>query len=54
MEEFKAALDRFLSLSMEEQVRKLQQASETAKRISDDFDRKTRVDPEWLRQPMTI
>jgi hypothetical protein len=54
MEEFARAVEAFLALPQEEQVRWLDEAARRAKEISDEFDRKLRLDPLDLFRPMTM
>ena len=54
IEDFAAAVDRFLALPMEEQRRLIEEAEKKAAEISDRFDRALRIDPADLARPMTI
>jgi hypothetical protein len=58
MDEFKQAVDAFLALPEEEQIRRIEEAGRKAKEISDAFDRAISFTSDearqFLRQPMTI
>ncbi len=54
VEEFAAAVERFLALPVEEQRRLIEEAGKKAAEISERFERSLRVDPADLARPMTI
>ena len=54
VQDFAAAVERFLALPEEEQVRLINEAEARAKACSDAFDQACRIDWRDLHRPMTI